>query len=134
MAKVNNITNSTNMGYYNNSRGYSLFSLLFLAALCLALSIVIIQCRYSDPHWETITVTEKNINPGNGNEEKWLVYTEGEVYCITDLWWAGFFNSSDVYNSLKVGNTYRVYVSGKRWPIWSAYKVIRKAEPLECDI
>jgi len=40
------------------------------------------------------------------------VYTEGEVYCITDLWWAGFFNSSDVYNSLKVGNTYRVYVSG----------------------
>lgn len=118
--------------HYSGNAGGLLVFITFMAVLAVTFTASLVG-KYSDPHWETVTVTEKNVNPGNGGEV-WLVYTEDEVYCITDLWWAGFYNSSDVYNSLKVGNTYRVYVSGKRWPIWSAYKVIRKAEPLECDI
>lgn len=81
--------------------------------------------NYKDPHWETIVVTDKSILPGQ--KEVWLVYTEDEVYCITDLIWVGFVNSSDVYNSIKVGEHYVVHVSGIRFPLLSKYKIIREA-------
>ena len=70
-------------------------------------------------------MTEKNINPGD-KHEKWLIYSEGEVYCIRDMFWVGFFNSSDVYNQITPGKTYDAYVSGKRRPFFSFYKNIRQ--------
>lgn len=114
----------------NNSNelrhGCSVLIVMCFVTLLIFSGIVAYKTHYSDPHWETITVTEKNVYPGN-NEEKWLVYTEDEVYCITDLLFVGFFESSDVYNELQPGKTYDVYVSGMRWPMASGYKVIRKA-------
>ena len=91
--------------------------------------IISYHYHYNDPHWEEITVTEKNVNPGKG--EKWLVYSKDEVYCITDLIFIGFFESSDVYNKIEAGKTYRVYVSGSRLPILSYYKCIRNAIEIE---
>ena len=106
---------------------------LFLIIFSIIASIIITyKASYINPHTETITVTEKNIHPGS-KQEKWLIYTENEVYCITDLFWVGFFNSSDVYNSIKPGKTYRVYVSGSRWPLFSSYKVIRKAQEYDTE-
>ena len=115
--------------YYSSDRYFGIFSLIVTALFIVFSCIIIQQTKYSNPHWETITVTEKNVNPGH-KSEKWLVYTEDEVYCITDLFFVGFFESSDVYNAIKPGKTYKVYVSGKRWPLFSGYKVIRKAEEL----
>ena len=121
--------------YYSSglSLGCSITLLFVVAGICILSTVANMVCHYSDPHWETITVTEKNINPSRGqySGEKWLVYTEEEVYCITDLLWAGFFTSSDVYNEIKPGKTYEVYVSGKRMPIISGYKVIREVREVK---
>lgn len=103
--------------------------------VCLIVGFIIYgvvgcDCHYSNPHWEQITVTDKNINPSKSSE-KWLVYTKGEVYCITDLTFIGFFESSDVYNQIEVGKTYDVYVSGKRLPFLSYYKCIRSVKEVK---
>lgn len=117
------------MRYYSDKSLYTGMWIVVVLVIIFS-AVVSYQKHYSNPHWETITVTEKNINPGHGksSSEKWLVYTENEVYCITDLFFVGFFTSSDVYNHIKVGKTYKVYVSGKRMPFFSGYKVIRQAE------
>ena len=115
------------MRYYSN-KSQVVGKMVVTAVIIIFSAIVSYQKFYSNPHWETITVTEKNINPVHGrrSSEKWLVYTENEVYCITDLFFVGFFTSSDVYNHIKVGKTYKVYVSGRRMPFFSGYKVIRQ--------
>lgn len=117
------------MYYEREIRVGFIMTVLAVAFVVFTIGITI-KASYANPHWETITVVDKNVNPGQ-NHEMWLVYTENEVYCIKDLVFAGFFTSSDVYNELKVGESYNVYVSGKRWPLFSAYKVIRRAEKLQ---
>lgn len=117
---------------YHYGPNWGAITLLLCLLLIIASLIINVEKCYTNPHWETITITEKNVNPGGSkSREKWLVYTEEEVYCITDLFWVGFFTSSDVYNSIKVGKTYKVYVSGKRMPFFSGYKVIREAHETE---
>ena len=103
---------------------------IVLRCLIIFAIISVIECNYVNPHYETITVTEKNVNPGK-NSEKWLIYTEEEVYCINDLLFVGFFTSSDVYNTIQPGKTYKVYVSGRRIPFLSGYKVIREAKEVK---
>ena len=105
------------------------FVIIAFVLVVLVVSIVYYRCSYENPHWETITVTDKSVYPGQ--DAKWLIYTEDEVYSVKDLWLCSFFESSDVYNSLKIGKTYHVYVSGRRYPLISAYKVIRKVESYE---
>lgn len=116
--------------FYSNNYGGIRFLLISLTIILLIIGIVDYNIYYSDPHWETITITDKGVNPGK-NTEKWLIYTQNEVYCITDLFFSGFFESSDVYNSIEIGKTYKVYVSGYRLPIVSGYKVIRKTKEIE---
>ena len=47
-----------------------------------------------------------------------------EVFAIQDLMFIGLFTSSDVFSAIEPGNTYRVYVRGKRIPFLSSYKNI----------
>lgn len=116
--------------YYNDNPGCGKFCFICLVIFFVISCCVDYKIYYENPHWEKITVTDKNIDP-NKDAEKWLIYTKNEVYCITDLVFSGFFESSDVYNTLEVGKTYNVYVSGCRWPVASGYKVIRKAKEVE---
>lgn len=97
---------------------------LFIAVI-VVIGLKDIYVYYDNPHYETITVTDKSVDVSG--EERWLIYTKDEVYCTTDLFFSGFFESSDVYNSIEVGKTYKVYVSGNRLPVASGYKVIRSA-------
>ena len=100
---------------------------MFLVAVVFAiLALFDYLCCYSEPHWETITVKEKSI--GISRNASYLIYTEKEVYEIQDLTFIGFFTSSDLYNSIKEGETYRVKVYGARIPEFSSYKNIVKLE------
>lgn len=82
-----------------------------------------IKFKYENPHYEIITVKEKTVGISK-DKSSYLVYTENEVYEIRDLLFVGFFTSSDVFNSLEVGKTYKVYTRGRRFPLFSNYKNI----------
>ena len=101
--------------------GMGCFLVAFIA-ITISLLLLDYQCSYADRHWETITVKEKSI--GIGQSKSYLVYTDKEVYAIQDLLFIGFFTSSDVYNSIQEGETYRVEVYGTRIPVLSSYKNI----------
>lgn len=96
--------------------------LVLFFAMVIILSLWDYNCSYADPHWETIVVKEKSI--GVGDSKIYLVYTDKGVYAIQDLLLIGFFASSDVYNSIQEGETYRVKVYGKRIRFLSSYKNI----------
>ena len=94
---------------------------LFITIL-VASMLLIYQANYSNPHYETIVVKDKNIGIQAANS--YLIYSPKEVYEIQDLLFIGFFTSSDVYNQIEKGDTIRVKVYGQRIPILSAYKNI----------
>ena len=100
-------------------------------AITLTLGLLHYSASYSDPHWETITVKDKNIGIQASNS--YLVYTQKEVYEIQDLLYIGFFTSSDVYNQIEVGDMIRVKVYGRRIPFLSAYKNIVEVQPINKD-
>lgn len=64
------------------------------------------------------TTTEKG--------SKYLIYTDVEVLENTDTWYYIKYNSSDVYNDLKIGKCYDLKVYGMRIPFLSWYKNIVK--------
>ena len=111
--------------YLCDMDGLNKLILIAFLVICVIIGCMESYVYYDNPHYETITVTDKSVDVSG--EERWLIYTKNEVYCTTDLIFSDFFESSDVYNSIEVGKTYKVYVSGNRVPIASGYKVIRKA-------
>ena len=78
----------------------------------------------------TITVNDKYIKR-SGEQDIYLVVDENKnTYKITDLFLKFKFNSTDLYNELEVGKTYKVKISGFRVKILSEYPNINKIE--EC--
>ena len=96
--------------------------LVAIFAIFATLALVEWSVTYESKHYETIVVKEKTIGIGGNNS--YLIYTEKDVYEVQDLLLIGFFNSSDVYNQIEVGDTIRVKVYGQRVPFLSAYKNI----------
>lgn len=95
---------------------------IFVVGLLVYIGVEI-GFTYENPHYETITVKEKTVGI-SAQEPSYLIYTDTEVYKIKDMLFVGFFRSSDVFNSLEVGKTYKVYVRGRRFPLFSNYKNI----------
>ena len=80
----------------------------------------------------TVTVTGKE-RISDYNNSKYLIFTEDEnnnirVFQNTDVWYAGKFNSSDLYAKIKVGETYTFGVIGYRIPWLSMYENIVSVE------
>lgn len=73
---------------------------------------------------ETITVKDKWVKP-KGNDAKYLVSsTNGQVFQITDscIYWRWY--SSNVYDSITIGKTYKITTQGFRFGFMSDYKNI----------
>jgi len=84
---------------------------------------VFICAEYHQSNEITITVTDKAIER-DSDGSKYLIYTDTEVYENTDNLFYGKFRSSNLYNDLKIGSTYRVRVIGWRVPFLSMYENI----------
>lgn len=104
--------------------------MLVIVAIIIGVSALLIGPEYQNEHWETITVIDKTVGISS-EQSSYLVYTETEVYKIQDLFFCGFFRTSDVYRQLQVGGTYRVKVRGRRYPIMSQYKNIIEAYKMD---
>ena len=55
-----------------------------------------------------------------------VIDKDNNIYQITDLFFIGKFNSSDIYNQLDIGQAYLVEVTGVRNRFFSWYRNINK--------
>ncbi len=97
-------------------------------ALFLILALFILPgvlYHYATVKTQAYCIEDKErINTASGSASKYLIYTDIEVLEDTDTWYYLKFDSSDVYNDLKVGNCYNLKVYGWRVPLFSWYKNI----------
>lgn len=97
----------------------------------IGVSVYFATIEYQNEEIIKITVKDKYIKR-NGDKDIYLVASEtGDTYKITDLLWKGKFNSTDLYNQLTIGKTYKVTVTGIRLSYFSMYKNINKIEEID---
>lgn len=105
----------------NNLKVIGVITLIFL-------TLIIYPVAYmSSVKTVKITVNDKErITTGSSDniQSKFLVYTENEVFENTDALLFFKFNSADLQNNLKPGETYIVRVAGWRIRFLSKYRNI----------
>jgi len=57
-------------------------------------------------------------------DNTYLVFTKHEVFRVEDTLRHRRFDSSDMYNRIAEGTTYRITVAGHRRPFWGMYRNI----------
>lgn len=124
------------MSYYRSSNSdVPLGVYLIVLAVFLLFSSIPGCVKVTDEHWETVTITDKDIK-NKSKDSKYLIWADkvkpcdycGEpkstVYEITDSLFMGRWDSSDLYGSIEVGKTYEIRIAGQRWPFFSMYQNI----------
>ena len=107
-----------------NKKGFvGAFIVLLVVLFVMACIIVPIVLSYKSVTEVTITIVDKE-RITDGRDSYYLVFTENEVFKNSDSTLHWKFDSSDVYNKLKVGETYTVKVNWYRVPFWSMYRNI----------
>lgn len=102
-----------------------------LILFTILVGIYLCTIDYQNKETIEITVKDKYIKR-IGESDRYLIVSEaGDTYKISDLLWIGKFNSTDLYNQLDIGKTYKVDISGLRWQFFSMYKNINKIESEE---
>lgn len=97
---------------------------VFIIVVILVVGISMIG--YSNTEEIKITVMDKYIKRSGDYDKYMVVDTLGNAYEISDLMFIGKFNSTDLYNQLKIGHTYIVSISGVRNNFFSMYKNINR--------
>jgi hypothetical protein len=100
----------------------AILALLFVAAVGYA----VYQINYPVEIGLLVTVDRKEYA-----DNTYLVFTKDEVFRIDDTLLHHRWNSSDVYNQVEEGATYRITVCGHRSPFWSMYRNILTLERVE---
>jgi hypothetical protein len=116
----------------SNHSNFEAILVLIIIICVLIFSIGSCSIRNGNEDSIIITVQSKDIK-NYKNSSKYLIWTEAEVFENCDSWVYGKFNSSDIFGRLKVGNTYRVKVVGKRIPFLSWYRNIIEIEEREIN-
>lgn len=109
--------------------------IIFGPFLVLILSLALFEViYYGSEDYVITTVTGKEVvvtGDSESTDSKYLIFTEDEVFENEDLFWKWKFDSSDLQNKVKVGETYKMTVYGWRVPFFSSYRCIYNAEPVE---
>lgn len=103
---------------------YILAIIVFIIVVIFVVGISMIG--YSNTEEIKITVMDKYIKRSGDYDKYMVVDTLGNAYEISDLMFIGKFNSTDLYNQLKIGHTYIVSISGVRNNFFSMYKNINR--------
>lgn len=85
---------------------------------------------YGNEQKVTCIVNDKWIKRSN-EKDIYLVSCDDEVYKITDLFFKGKFNSSNIYTKLKKGKKYKLTVTGYRFGYFSSYQNINDYELID---
>lgn len=106
--------------------------------LCIILIIIIVliivgligfsiyceKIMYSNEKEIEITISDKYTKGESGTY--FIIDNDDNAYVVHDLLFIGKFNSTDIYNKLKVGNTYKVKTTGVRNHFLSMYPNINE--------
>lgn len=126
---------------YRSSSKIGFFDKLVILFLVVVTLSILCRCAHS---WSyatseqisyTATVTRMEVKEHN-NESKYLVFTrltdtdEVYVFQITDSFFHGRFDSSDLYGSIEEGKTYIFIVYGYRTEELSEYENILSVEEI----
>ena len=107
-----------------------LISMLFILSGCSDYQVNTITSEEIKENDEIITVTDKWIKRTD-DRDLYLIGTENEVFKIEDNMFILKFNSSDIYNQIKIGSTYRITTTGVRSNLMSWYRNINSIELYE---
>lgn len=102
---------------------------IIITVLIIIAGMFCITLDYQNNEKMVITVQEKVVKNAD-KTSKYLVFTDKGVYEIKDLLFKGKFNSSDIYSSLQIGQTYKIESTGYRVGFFTMYKNINKVEVL----
>lgn len=90
--------------------------------------------QYTNNEEIEIIVKDKYIKNNSNNGKYLVVDNDKNTYQITDLFFRLKFNSTDIYNELEIGKTYKIQISGFRIRFLSIYPNINKIiEEVEDD-
>lgn len=98
----------------------------------IATPIIYTVAKYQSVNEYTVTIDDKEAK-NNQNSSKYLIFTtledgDKKVFENTDAWFAGKFDSSDMYNEFEVGETYTIRTHGWRIPVLSMHENILAIE------
>lgn len=102
---------------------------IFIALLIIIISVIFIKIAtigYSNKEVIVIEIKDKYIKRLNDKDVYMVVDGDNNTYQITDLFFIGKFNSTDIYNNLNIGQAYFVEVTGVRNRFFSWYRNINK--------
>lgn len=104
--------------------------LLFFIGLIIFI-IVLTAMGYQNEQTFDILVKDKYIKNGSKSGRYLVVDSDKNTYEITDLFFKGKFNSTDLYNELEIGQKYKVTTTGYRIRIFSHYQNINEIERID---
>lgn len=105
----------------------------------VTLAIIVVACvflvggcmaTYGKSHDVTFTVTDKERDSSSG---KYLIFTENETFRISNSLIKLRFSGSDLYGKIKRDHTYNGQVYGWRIPLFSAYRNLVSATPVNAQ-
>ena len=99
---------------------------IFIVVLVLGLIIGYPIAYLGSEDSTTFTVTDKERTVSR-EDSKWLIFTDGETFEVTDTILFGRWDSSDTYGKLKKGHTYNAKVAGWRLSFFSSNRNIIEA-------
>lgn len=94
---------------------------------CAGLEVNKISSNEIKENDEIINVTDKWIKRTD-DRDLYMIGTENEVFKIEDNIFIGKLNSSDIYNNIKIGHTYKITTTGFRSTFLSSYRNINTIE------
>lgn len=102
-----------------------LYGLMIFAILASIFGVIFIS--YTNSQTQIITIQDKYVKEGI----YYIADTNGNTYIVEDLIFLGKWNSSDLYNGMKIGYTYQVKTCGLRIRFLDNYPNINEFELLE---
>lgn len=105
-----------------------LFLQILLVIVIILSYSIIIYFDYSNVEQTTIQVKDKYVKYKISSDKYIVIDSNNNAYQITDLLFIWKFNSTDIYNLLEIGQTYKITTSGYRIRIFSSYPNINKVE------
>ncbi len=101
-----------------------IFKGIVIALVIIIVGAIVLKVAtigYSNKEIIAIEVKDKYIKRDNKSDVYMVVDTDNNTYQITDLFFIGKFNSTDLYNELEIGQAYLVEITGVRNQFLSWY-------------
>ena len=114
------------MKLFNFKEIISIIIILFIIFSIFGLLIGTTIIEYSNEEIIEIEIKEKYIKTENKSGRYYVVDKNNNTYKITDLFFKGKFNSTDLYNKIEINKKYKIKTTGKRIHFLSMYKNINE--------